>query len=85
MNRQIELERLKNMDIEQCDPNQLVDIRSVSIDTSLPVGERLCSLWKQVKNPYLFKVDDIAIKVIFSSGKKLEDSLLTFLLSEKNR
>jgi hypothetical protein len=40
---------------------------------------------KQIKNPYLFKVDDITVKVEFSSGKSLEDSLLSFLLTEKNR
>lgn len=62
-----------------------MDLRTVSIDKSLPVAERLCSLWEQVKNPYLFKVDDITVKVEFSSGKSLEDTLLAFLLAEKNR
>ena len=57
MDRQTELDRLKNMDIEQCEPDQLVDLRSVSIDKALPIRDRLCSFWEQVKNPYLFKVD----------------------------
>lgn len=85
MNHQAELDHLKNMDIEQCEPNQLINLKSISIDKNLPVPERLCSFWKQVKNPYLFKVDDITVKVEFSSGKSLEDSLLSFLLAEKNR
>ena len=85
MDRQIELDRLKNMDIEHCEPDQLVDLRSVSIDKSIPVPERMRSFVKQIKNPYLFKVDDITVKVEFSSGKSLEDSLLSFLLAEKNR
>ena len=85
MEHQTELNRLKRMDIEQCEPDQLVDLRSVSIDKSLPVSERMSAFIKQIKNPYLFKVDDIAVKVEFSSGKSLEDSLLTFLLAEKNR
>ena len=85
MDRQAELDRLKNMDIKQCEPDHLVDLRSVSIDKSLPVPERMCSFVKQIKNPYLFKVDDITVKVEFSSGKSLEDSLLSFLLTEKNR
>ena len=85
MEHQTELNRLKHMDIEQCEPDQLVDLRSVSIDKSLPVPERMYSFVKQIKNPYLFKVDDITVKVEFSSGKSLEDSLLTFLLAEKNR
>ncbi len=85
MDRQTELDRLKNMDIEQCEPDQLVDLRSVSIDKSRPVSERMRSFVKQIKNPYLFKVDDITVKVEFSSGKSLEDSLLSVLLAEKNR
>ena len=85
MNRRTELNCLKNADIEQCEPDQLVDLRSVSIDKSLPVPERMRSFVKQIKNPYLFKVDDITVKVEFSSGKSFEDSLLTFLLAEKNR
>lgn len=85
MDCQTELNALKHTDIEQCEPEKLVDLRSVSIDKSLPISERLCALWKQVKNPYLFKVDDIAVKVEFSSGKSLENALLSFLLAEKNR
>ena len=85
MNRQTELNCLKNADIKQCEPDQLVDLKSVSIDKSLPVSERMRSFVKQIKNPYLFKVDDITVKVEFSSGKSFEDSLLTFLLAEKNR
>lgn len=76
---------MKSRDIEQCAPERLVDLRTVSIDKSLPVSERLRSLREQVKNPYIFKVDDITVKVEFSSGKSLENALLSFLLAEKNR
>ena len=85
MEHQTERNCLKKVDIEACDPDQLVDLRSVSIDKSIPVPERMRSFVKQIKNPYLFKVDDITVKVEFSSGKSLEDSLLSFLLAEKNR
>ncbi|MBR6654123.1 MAG: hypothetical protein IKL27_05225 [Oscillospiraceae bacterium] len=73
------------MDIEQCDRSMLVDLKSVTIDKTLPVPERITSFIKQVKNPYLFKVDDTTVKVEFSSGKSLEDSLFSFLLAEKSR
>ena len=62
---------MRNMDIEAWDTDQLGDLRSVSIDRSLPVPERMSSFVEQVKNPYLFKVDDITVKVEFSSGKRL--------------
>ena len=79
------MEHMRNMDIEACDTDQLVDLRSVSIDRSLSVPERMRSFAEQVKNPYLFKVDEIAVKVEFSSGKSVEDSILSFLLAEKSR
>ena len=85
MDCQADLEQLKNMNMEQCQPEQLVDLRSVYIDKSLPVRERLRSLLEQVKNPYLFCVDDIAVKVEFSSGRSFENALLSFLMAEKNR
>ena len=85
MNRQTDLNGLKHIDIEQYEPDQLVDLRSVSIDKTLPVPERMSTFVKQIKNPYLFKVDDITVKVEFSSGKTFEDSLLSFLLAEKSR
>ena len=85
MNRQTDLNGLKHIDSEQCEQDQLVDLKSVSIDKTLPVPERMSAFVKQIKNPYLFKVDDITVKVEFSSGKSLEDSLLSFLLAEKNR
>ena len=85
MNCQTDLNGLKHIDINQCEQDQLVDLRSISIDNALPAPERMRSFVKQVKNPYLFKVDDITVKVEFSSGKRFEDALLSFLLSEINR
>ena len=85
MNIQQTLDGLKKLDIEQCDRSMLVDLKSVTIDKTLPVPERITSFIKQVKNPYLFKVDDTTVKVEFSSGKSLEDSLFSFLLAEKSR
>ena len=85
MDHRSELNGLKNADIDQCKPDQLVDLRSVVIDKSLPVPERMRSFIKQAKNPYLFNVDGTTVKVEFSSGKSFEDTLLSFLLAEKNR
>ena len=85
MAQQTEWERLKHADIEHCKVENLVELGTVSIDKSLPIRERLRSFLAHVKNPYLFKVDGIAVKVEFSSGKSLEDALLSFLLAEEPR
>ena len=82
MYSQPELKHLKNIGIEQCDPEQLVDLTSISLDHTRPLPDRMYSFLEQVKNPYLFKVDDIIVKVEFSSGKSLEQSLLSLLSAE---
>ena len=82
---QSELKNLKNMDIEQCDPEQLTDLKSIFLDTSRPLPDRIRSFLEQVKNPYLFKVDNVIVKVEFSSGKSLEQSLLSLLSAEVKR
>ena len=45
---------------------ELVDIRDIHIDTSLPQSERIRSFIKQVKNPYHFKVGKVTVKVSYS-------------------
>ena len=37
---------------------ELVDIRDVKIDRTLPSDERIRSFIEQIKNPYCFKVGD---------------------------
>lgn len=65
--------------------DRLVDLRSISVDMSLSPTEKMNSFLIQIKNPYLFKVDDITVKVTFSAGKTLDEALLDFLLAERNR
>ena len=57
----------------------LPDLREVQIDSSLPVAERVESFLTQVKNPYLFKVGDVTVKVNYKDEKELSASLVTLL------
>ena len=45
---------------------ELVDIRNVKIDHTLPSDERIRSFIEQIKNPYCFKVGDTVVKVSFA-------------------
>ena len=58
----------------------LVDIRTVAVDKELPREERIAEFVRQIKNPYLFKVSDIAVKIEFA-GEKSFEALLASLLS----
>ena len=61
----------------------LVDIRDVKIDTSLPLDERKKSYLEQIKNPHLYRCGDTIVRVSYlSTGRSLADSLKSYLLSK---
>lgn len=62
-----------------CDVDSLVDLRDISIDTEKPVADRVCDFIEQVKNPYLFKVGDITIKVNYRNGRTITDAVIALL------
>ena len=78
-----QLECLKSLDIGDVKLEDLVDIRTVHIDTSKPVLERILSFMAQIKNPYLFKVGDRPVKVEFNDdGPSLQEALEQFILNQ---
>ena len=54
--------------ILNCNKEDLIDITTISIDRSLSKEERVLEFMEKIKNPYLFKVGDIAVKVVFNEG-----------------
>ena len=63
-------------------PEQLVDIRDVKIDRSLPTEERIKSFVEQIKNPYQFKVGDTVVRVAFANTHNtITDNFLNMIAS----
>jgi hypothetical protein len=57
--------------------NILVDIRTVSVDKTLPREARIAEFIRQIKNPYRFKCGKFTITAKYAdSGLTLEDCLL---------
>ena len=75
------LDRYRAADLMTCDPGVLADLRDVQIDTARPVRERMVSFLQQVGNPYLFKVEGLIVKAVFSpgSGRSLIDTLTALM------
>ncbi len=74
-----ELKNCRAADFSSYD--NFTDLREIQIDESKKVPERVENFLEQVKNPYLFKVGDVFVKVNYKDGKDLSDSLIS-LLSE---
>ena len=70
-----DLLRCREAELKSCDAASLVDLRNIRIDADKPVAERVRDFMEQVKNPYLFKVGDIVVKVKYGDGKPLPDAL----------
>ncbi len=70
------LASMRRMDIETCVVSDLTDISNVQVDHSLPVSERITRFVAEVGNPYLFRVEDTAVKVQYSGqGVSLQERL----------
>lgn len=80
MLKKSELNQCRNTSIMSCDLSSLVDLRDVKIDTTKSVRERIDSFMNQVRNPYLFKVDDVIVKVNFGNERPVADAFAAVLL-----
>lgn len=74
------LEAMRNIDVRTVDPDTLVDINSVKINTDLPKEERIRDFINQIKNPYCFKCGNVIVKTSFiDTTDTLEDKLESYL------
>ena len=71
---------MKAVDIRTVDPDTLADINDVTIDTTLPMDERLADFIRQIRNPYCYRCGKIVVKLSFSgTGETLEDRMESLL------
>lgn len=79
-----QLDEMSQIDLQHINRSELVDIRSVQIDTNLTGEQRMLSYLEQIKNPYCFMCDDAAVQVRFEhTGDELSNKLKSFLISLK--
>ena len=67
---------MRQQNIKVVNADDFVDIRTVSVDTSLPPEQRMRNYLEQVKNPSLFRCGDAVVSVRFSAGGTALDGLL---------
>lgn len=77
-----ELASMRCADIEHCVLPDLIDISNLQVNHNLSVNERITQFISDVGNPYLFRVDDIAVKVEYSDQNVSLQERLTRLMRE---
>ena len=75
-----ELERLKQVDVRTISHNELIDLRGIKIDEESSKKQRIQQFVEQIKNPFCFKVGEIAVSVGFSNdGISFEERMKQYL------
>ena len=65
---QMNLEKLRQVDVRTVDLETLVDIREIEIDRSLPKEGRQKEFMRKIRNPYCFRVGKVAVSVGFAAN-----------------
>ncbi|MDD6212177.1 MAG: hypothetical protein PUB22_03375 [Clostridiales bacterium] len=74
------VEEMKSVDIRTVNRAELVDIRDVHIDRTLPLEKRVRSFVEQIKNPYCFKCGEAVVKTSFLDTEvTLEECVESYL------
>ena len=75
--------KMKNIDLDTVNRDELVDIRDVKVTTALPKRERAVDFIRQIGNPYCYKHGKYVVKVGFSDTEiSLEERLAGYILSK---
>ena len=79
-----DLKTFKSVAIADYSKDNLVDLRDVKIDPRKSVADKMNDYFEQIKNPYLFKVGDMRIKVSFCGKRVFTDALRVALSNGAN-
>lgn len=74
------LQELKRVNIKEVNPDELVDISEIEIDTKQSVQKRVKEYVEQVYNPYLVRVGEYVVKIGYSDCKEtLNDRMKQYI------
>ena len=68
VNNDCEVKQMSAKKMPKAQLDELVDLKSVVIDRSLPIEQRVHSYIEQIKNPYFFKVGSTPVRVSYSNS-----------------
>lgn len=74
------LQELKRVNIKEVNPDELVDISEIEIDTKQSVQKRVKEYVEQVHNPYLVRVGEYVVKIGYSDSEEtLNDRMKQYI------
>ncbi|HWR28686.1 MAG TPA: hypothetical protein VN631_02535 [Negativicutes bacterium] len=77
---QMDFSALKQVDVRTVNPDTLVDINDISVNTKLPKEERILDFIRQIGNPYCYRCGKVVVKISFcDTDATLEDRMESLL------
>ena len=76
------LQELKRVNIKEVNPDELVDISEIEIDTKQSVQKRVKEYVEQVHNPYLVRVGEYVVKIGYSDCEETLNELMKQYISK---
>ena len=74
------LQELKRVNIKEVNPDELVDISEIEINTKQSVQKRVKEYVEQVHNPYLVRVGEYVVKIGYSDCEEtLNDRMKQYI------
>lgn len=71
---------MQQVDIKKANPDELVDISEIEIDTKQSVQKRVKGYVEQVHNPYLVRVGEYVVKIGYSDCEEtLNDRMKQYI------
>ena len=71
-----ELGEYRKADLNYCKVSDLTDIADLKINTKDSIINRISKYFETVKNPYMFRVGDVGVKINCIGDKDLADSII---------
>ena len=72
-----ELSACSRTDINSCNINDLTDITNRKVDITEPMHSRAEKYFEFVKNPYLFRVGDVGVKINCQGNKDFSELIIS--------
>ena len=76
-----EYRKMLDTDFSDVELEELTDISGIQIDRGLPLEQRKQQYLKKVGNPYLVRVGNMKVKVLFTGGISFNEAFENMLLS----
>lgn len=77
---QMDFSALKQVDVRTVNPDTLIDINNIKVNTKLPKEERILDFIRQIGNPYCYRCGKVVVKISFNdTDATLEERMESLL------